>query len=130
MKALQFTVLRVFFVLTLFINSINPSSAATTQDTSVFDHYLKIQTSLAADDLESVKNASQTLATEIAKAPTKSLTASARKKLTPEVKALLASKDLESARKAFKPLSATLIDLNEAAKIAELKVAYCPMAKA
>ena len=93
---------------------------------SVYDHYLKIQASLANDSLAGV--------TENADAITKAVQGDA-KTLPAEVgtqaKALAQAKDLPTARAAFKPLSDALIKYlaDNKAKDAYVQV-YCPMAKA
>lgn len=93
---------------------------------SVYDHYLKIQTSLANDSLAG--------AAENADAITKAVQGDA-KALPAEVgaqaEALAKAKDLKSARAAFKPLSDALIKYlaDNKDKNAYVQV-YCPMAKA
>ena len=95
---------------------------------SVYDHYLMIQTELAKDSVKGLD--------EHANAIVKSVKADDMKMLSPEVakqaETLAKSKDLKSAREAFKPLSTSLIKYladNKAGK-GTYHEAYCPMVKA
>lgn len=92
----------------------------------VYDHYLKIQASLANDSLTGVSENAQAISKAVqgdahALPPT----------VANEADALAKASDLRSARAAFKPLSDSLIrylaDLK--AKDAYVQV-YCPMARA
>ena len=95
---------------------------------SVLDHYLMIQTELAKDSVKGLD--------EHANAIAKSVKADDMKMLSLEVakqaETLAKSKDLKSAREAFKPLSTSLIKYltdNKAGK-GSYHEAYCPMVKA
>ena len=95
---------------------------------SVLDNYLKIQAELVKDSTAGVS--------EHAKAIAKAVRGDEMKMLSPDVAkqadALAQTKDLNSAREAFKPLSDSLIKYlkdNNAGK-GMYHEAYCPMAKA
>lgn len=94
---------------------------------SVYDHYLKIQTSLAKDSLKGVHEEADVIA--------KAVEADSMKMLPTEVASeagkLGAAKDLKDARVAFKSLSESLIKYlaDHKARGAYVEV-YCPMAKA
>jgi hypothetical protein len=95
---------------------------------SVYDNYLKIQTSLAKDSLESVSNNANAMAKAIKSDDMKMLP----QQIATQATALAEAKDLKAARNAFKPLSESLIKY-----LADHKVnsgvyteAYCPMADA
>src|SRR5258705_9144931 len=95
---------------------------------SVLDHYLKIQGELAKDSIKGVD--------EHAAAIAKAVKGDDRKMLSPDVAkqadTLAQTKDLKTARAAFKPLSASLVKYladNKAGKGTYHEV-YCPMVKA
>ena len=95
---------------------------------SVLDHYLMIQTELAKDSMKGLDQHANAIA--------KSVKGDDMRMLSPEVakqaEALAKSKDLKSAREAFKPLSTSLIKYladNKAGK-GTYHEAYCPMVKA
>jgi hypothetical protein len=94
---------------------------------SVYDHYLAIQTDLAKDSIKSVD--------EHANAIAKAVKGDEMKMLSPDVakqaEALAKTKDLKSAREAFKPLSASLIKYlaDHKAGKGTYHEAYCPMVK-
>ncbi len=110
---------------------------------SMTEAYLAIQTSLATDSLDGVKaNALAIAATaeglqkkfDLHAAGVAKKDGPACSKLMPELaasaKALAAAKDLDSARKAFAPLSENLITYRNMIPGDEKpNVAYCPMAK-
>ena len=95
---------------------------------SVLDHYLKIQETLAKDSIKSVDEQ----ATAIAKA----VKGDDMKMLAPDVAkqadTLAQAKNLEAARDAFKPLSASLIKYlaDNKAGVGTYHEAYCPTVKA
>jgi len=95
---------------------------------SVLGHYLMIQTELAKDSVKGLD--------EHASAIAKSVKADDMKMLSPEVakqaETLAKSKDLKSAREAFKPLSTSLIKYLADNKAGQgtYHEAYCPMVKA
>lgn len=94
---------------------------------SVYDHYLKIQTSLAKDSLKGVHEEAGAIAKAIEGDSMKMLPALVAK----EAGKLAAAKDLKSARVAFKPLSDELIKYLAEHKAKDTFVeVYCPMAKA
>jgi hypothetical protein len=91
------------------------------------DQYIKIQTALAADSLKGVSEAAAALA-----AAAKDAKGTVPEAAIPQAEALAKSNNIEAAREAFKPLSATLIaalaSLNE--KSGHFYEAFCPMASA
>jgi hypothetical protein len=95
---------------------------------SVMDDYLKVGAALAKDTFEGVP--------EPAKAMSKAIQGDSMKMLPPEVaklaQALAEATDLASARKAFKPLSESLIKYLKDQKVppGTYHEVYCPMAKA
>lgn len=93
---------------------------------SVFDNYLRIHAALAADSLEGVAQSASAVAQSVRNDAAKSLPAN----VTRQADTLAKASDLKSARKAFKPLSDSLIKYVKANNIAGLHEAYCPMAKA
>ena len=94
---------------------------------SVYNDYLKIQTSLAGDSLNGVAANAEAIAKAVNADNMKRLPAT----VATEADALAKAKDLKSARTAFKALSATLIKYltDHKAKSAYVEV-YCPMANA
>lgn len=102
------------------------SPALTAPVKSVYDHYLKIQSALAADSLTGVA--------ENADAITKAIQGDAKTlpgEVGTQAEALAKAKDLRTARAAFKPLSDSLIKYlaDNKARNAYVQV-YCPMARA
>ena len=94
---------------------------------SVYDHYLKIQESLAKDSLDGVSENATMITKAIRGDDMKMLSL----KVADQAEALAKAKDLESARAAFMPLSQSLIDYLAANKITgQFVQVYCPMAKA
>ena len=93
---------------------------------SVYDHYLKIQASLAKDSLTGVADNANAIA-KATHTDAKLLPAA----VATEAETLAKAPDLKSARAAFKQLSATLIQYlaDHHAKDAYVQV-YCPMADA
>lgn len=94
---------------------------------SVFDHYLKIQTSLATDSLAGVAENADAITKAVESDGMKMLPAT----VATDAAALGKAKDLKSARAAFQPLSDALIKYlaDHQAKGAYVQ-AYCPMARA
>ncbi len=94
----------------------------------VYEHYLKIQDELAQDSMKGVHEHAAAIAMTLREDKTRMFPQRAVK----EADLLAASKDLQAARKAFKPLSASLIKYlasHNAAK-GSYHVVYCPMAEA
>jgi Protein of unknown function (DUF3347) len=93
---------------------------------AVYDHYLKIQASLANDSLTGVAENANDI-TKAVQGDTKMLPT----EVGTQADALANAKDLKKARAAFKPLSDALIKYlaDNKAKTAYVQV-YCPMAKA
>jgi predicted ATPase len=94
----------------------------------VFENYLAAQASLAGDSMEKISASAsalvQVVRTDTAKTfPTEVAT---------QAEALAEAKDLAAARKAFRPLSESLIRYAKAGNIpaGTLYEVYCPMAKA
>ncbi len=102
------------------------SPALTGPVKSVFEHYLKIQASLANDSLTGVAENAEAITTAV-HGDAKVMPA----EVGIEADALAKAKDLKSVRTAFQPLSDTLIKFlaDSKAKGAYVQV-YCPMAKA
>jgi len=94
----------------------------------VFENYLIAQASLASDSLESISTSASALAQAIREDAAKTFPAA----VAIQAESLAKAKDLATARKAFKPLSDSLIQYVQAGKIPKgiLHEAYCPMAKA
>lgn len=94
---------------------------------SIYDHYLKVQESLAKDSLDGVSENATMITKAIRSDDMKMLSL----KVADQAEALAKAKDLESARAAFTPLSQLLIDYLAANKITgQFVQVYCPMAKA
>lgn len=95
---------------------------------SVFDHYLKIQASLAGDSLSGVAENAGTIAKAVQGDSTKTLPET----VATQADALAKASNLESARAAFKPLSQSLIKYLTDHKVpaGTYHEAYCPMARA
>lgn len=95
---------------------------------SVYDHYLKIQDSLASDSLNGVAGNANAIAKAVEGDSMKMLPEA----VATQAEVLAKASDLNSARSAFKPLSNSLIkylgDHNVPA--GTYRVAYCPMARA
>ena len=94
---------------------------------SVYDHYLKIQTSLAKDSVKGVDEEAGAIVKAVEGDSMKMLPADVAK----QARTLSEAKDLKTARAAFKPLSDSLIKYlgDHKAKGAYVEL-YCPMAKA
>lgn len=94
---------------------------------SVYDHYLKIQTDLANDSLKGVSIEANAIAEAVQGDSMKMLP----EKVATQAKTLAQAPDLQAARTAFKPLSASLIKYlaEHHARSAYVEV-YCPMARA
>lgn len=95
---------------------------------SVYNHYLKIQKSLAHDSLDGVSESANAIAKAITGDDTKMLSPSIAK----QAEALAEAKDLKAARKEFKPLSQSLIKYlaDHNVKSGSYTEVYCPMAEA
>ena len=124
MKKILLTLLALGTIATLA-----PARAASLPDplqTSV-DQYLVIQTALAGDSLDGVPEAATALA-EAAKTGDGVVPAAAGS----QAEAVAKASDLKAAREAFKPLSATLIEVLAAqdSKSGHYYEAFCPMADA
>jgi uncharacterized protein DUF3347 len=95
---------------------------------SVYDNYLAIQKELAKDSLKGVDEHASAIAKAVREDNMKMLPMGVAK----EADALAKSKDLKTARDAFKPLSASLIKYLADKKAGKgvYREAYCPMANA
>ncbi len=88
-----------------------PPAALPAPVKSVFDNYLKIQAALAQDfvqginDIKALKDRSLAIADAVRKDPANTLPA----EVAQQAEALAKTEDLQAARKAFKPLSESLI---------------------
>jgi hypothetical protein len=102
------------------------NSALTALVKSVYDHYLKIQASLAKDSLTGVAKNAEAIAKAV-HGDAQALPADVGTQAT----SLAQAKDLKAARDAFKPLSDSLIKYlaDHNARNAYVQV-YCPMANA
>jgi hypothetical protein len=105
------------------------ASAAQASDAlkSVMDSYLKIQSSLAADKIDGVKDNAAAIATAAAPLGEKGAA------IVKAAKSLETATDLKSARQHFGALSAGVIDAAKAENFKDVpgvKVAYCPMVNA
>ena len=101
---------------------------ATSAEKTVFDSYLKIQASLAADSLKDVATAAAVIAKAVQTDADKKLPAAVAK----QAEELGKAADISAARAAFKELSRSLIAYRKANKSVaqQYHVAYCPMADA
>lgn len=95
---------------------------------SVFVDYLKIQKVLAQDSTAGVADNAQAIV-KLANADTMKMLPA---EIAPQAGALAVAKDLQSARKAFQPLSNSLIGYLARMRVppGEFFQVYCPMAKA
>jgi Cu(I)/Ag(I) efflux system membrane fusion protein len=95
---------------------------------SILDHYLKISAELAKDSIKGIGEHAAAISKAVKSDDSKMLPADVAK----EADVLAQAKDIKAARKAFKPLSASLVTYladNKAGK-GVYHEAYCPMAKA
>jgi Cu(I)/Ag(I) efflux system membrane fusion protein len=113
--------------------SIHTKAAASSSMEPILEHYLKIQESLAKDSLEGVSSHAKAISMQSKKVDSKAL-GSQFKSLPADVsvaaKHLEESKDLKSAREAFKKLSQPLTIWAKAVKPQGVHIASCTMAKA
>lgn len=95
---------------------------------SVYNHYLKIQSSLAKDSLEGISDHAQAMAKAIKGDDMKMLPS----EIATQAGKLAEASDLKAARKAFKPLSESLIKYlaDHKVKSGSFTEAYCSMAGA
>lgn len=95
---------------------------------SVYDNYLKIQTALTKDSLEGVPDKANAMAKAIKGDEMKMLNT----EIATQAETLAQATDLKTARKAFKPLSDSLIKYLADHKVqsGSYNEAYCPMAEA
>lgn len=94
----------------------------------VFENYLAVQASLAGDSLETIS----TSASAVAQAARNDTAKTLPVEVAVQAEALAKAKDLAAARKAFRPLSESLIRYAKSGNIpaGTLYEVYCPMAKA
>jgi hypothetical protein len=90
---------------------------------AIVNSYLEAHAALASDKLEGVKAPAAAMAAEAEKMGPGGAS------IAKHARALEQAKDLDKAREAFNPLSESVIAAAKAAKIPDVKVAYCPMAK-
>jgi Protein of unknown function (DUF3347) len=90
---------------------------------AIVNSYLEAHAALANDKLEGVKAPAAAMAAEAEKM------GSSGAAIAKQARALEQAKDLNAAREAFNPLSESVIAAAKAAKIPDVKVAYCPMVK-
>ena len=95
---------------------------------SIYDHYLKIQSTLADDSTKDVSEHARAIAKSVVDHPTNSLPAAVAAQAT----AVAEAKDIAAARKAFKPLSDSLIKYLADRKLGSgtYREIYCPMEEA
>jgi len=116
---------KVIFSLTILV-LVRVTLSATDVPAGIVTPYLRIQSSLAGDKLDSVKADAAAIAAESARigAEAKTLESAAR--------AVEAAGDLKAAREAFGRLSDALLQYAQRTKSAlgaDLAIAYCPMVK-
>lgn len=94
----------------------------------VFENYLAVQASLASDSVEFISASASALAQAVQTDTAKTFPA----EVASQAEALAKAKDLATARKAFQPLSTSLIRYAKSGSIpaGTLHEVYCPMAKA
>jgi hypothetical protein len=94
----------------------------------VIENYLAAQASLAGDSMETISASAQALAQAVRTDTAKTFPT----EVASQAEALAKAKDLATARKAFQPLSDSLIRFAKAGNIpaGALYEVYCPMAKA
>jgi len=94
----------------------------------VFNNYLTVQTALASDSMENVVASAESLAKAIRADSGKTFPS----EIAGQASALAQAKDLATARKAFQPLSQSLVQYVKAGKVpaGTLFEVYCPMPKA
>lgn len=94
----------------------------------VFENYLAAQASLASDSLAAISSSASALALAVREDTAKSFPA----EVATQAEALSKAKDLAAVRKAFQPLSESLIRYAKSGNIpaGTLYEVYCPMAKA
>jgi hypothetical protein len=110
----------------MLVGTLLAASPAIASDVaSVVDPYLRIQSALAQDSTDGVKESAQTIVAAAKKlgAPADSIGSSARE--------LTAAADLKAARAAFWKLSEALLGYAEDTRssLGNAKIAYCPMEK-
>lgn len=98
-------------------------AAAADVPAPLLDAYLKVQTDLAGDQLQSAVDAAKLVASEAAKA------GQSADKVRGAADKLAESKDIAAARKAFGDLSDAFIEYAGKLPGGDVKVAYCPMVK-
>jgi len=104
-----------------------PQATPLAQSTkTILDSYVSIQTALASDSLEAVAQSGNAIVQNVRGDPSKI----SPPQVAREADKLAKAQDLQSARKAFKSLSQSLIQYVRANHITGLHEAYCPMAKA
>lgn len=94
----------------------------------IFENYFAVQTALASDSADKVPASADLLAKALRADGAKSFPT----EIVAQVDALAQAKDLVAARKAFRPLSESLIKYVKSAKVTAgtFYEVYCPMAKA
>ena len=94
----------------------------------VFENYLAAQASLAGDSLETISTSASAIAQAVRNDTAKTLPV----EVAVQAEALAKAKDLAALRKAFRPLSESLIRFAKAGSIpaGTLYEVHCPMAKA
>lgn len=97
-------------------------------DRLIFEHYFAVQTALASDSAERVPASASLLAKALRADGVKSFPTA----IVAQVDALAQARDLVAARKAFRPLSESLIKYVKSGKVTAgtFYEVYCPMAKA
>jgi hypothetical protein len=95
---------------------------------SVYEHYLALQSDLAKDSVKSLNEHANAIAKAVKGDGMKMLSSDVAK----QAETLAKTKDLKTAREAFKPLSASLIKYlaDHKAGKGTYHEAYCPMVKA
>ncbi len=133
-KVMKMKLLKIVTLLNLagFVGAANvmaaENTAASDATKPVYEHYLKIQTALADDSMNSISENAATIAKEVRKQTDLHWP----DQLAAQSDALAKVTSLNAAREAFKAVSKSLIEHWAAheALASEYQRAYCPMAKA
>ena len=115
--------MRALVVAVGFVAGVVPL-AASDDVKAIVSSYLEVHAALASDRADAFKTPAGTLA-----ARAESMGASGTK-IAKAARKVEHAKNLQAARDAFVPLSDAVIAAAKAANLPEVKVAYCPMAKA
>ena len=107
-----------------FAISVAASVAASESMKTIVNSYLEIHAALAADKVDGIKTPAAKIAAEAERMGSDGAA------IAKAAKQVEQAKDVKAARAAFGPLSDAVIAGAKAAKIGDVKVAYCPMVNA